>query len=107
MMGLALGAALLASTDAKAGIDECGGAHIELGADCELRFEATCEGSCDLDAALNACAADLQAACSGTCDFDADVSCTTDCRPSCEAECSANPGAFDCSASCQLDCEGS
>lgn len=106
-LGLAMGASLAASSEAHAGFEECGGAHVERGADCELRYETSCESQCDLDAALTACAADLQSACSGQCDLSADVSCTSDCRPACEVECSANPGAFDCSASCQLDCEGS
>lgn len=94
-------------TEARAGVRECGGLRVEADTRCKLTYETSCEGSCDLPAALSACAADLQAGCSGSCDVDAEVTCTTSCGGACEAECIADPGSFDCSAACETDCGGS
>jgi hypothetical protein len=94
------------ANEADAGVRECGGLRVKADTRCKLTYETSCEGSCDLPAALSACAAELQEGCSGGCDVEAEVSCTTSCGGACEAQCITDPGAFDCSVACEADCAG-
>lgn len=104
--GIAMAALLGTATPAQAGAPECGGAHVDRGASCELKLTAGCEASCDVGAMLDTCAAELMASCQGGCDLDVDVTCTDNCQEQCENQCRADGGQVICNDGCMGECRG-
>jgi hypothetical protein len=98
------------SSSASAGVPECGGAHVEVGASCEVVASLSCEATCDVDRVIDACAAELAAICSGGCTLDADISCTGDCGSTCDDRCRVedlvceNGCIEECAATCPDQC---
>ncbi|MCH9688515.1 MAG: hypothetical protein K0V04_44200 [Deltaproteobacteria bacterium] len=104
---MAMAAALtVAPGTARAGASECGGAHVERGADCEILVSAGCQASCDVNGMLTACAADLMATCQAGCNLDVEWTCTDECQVQCEDQCRADGGQVICTDGCMGECRG-
>lgn len=104
--GVAFCATAGLSLSAHAGAPECGGAHVERGAYCEIKYTAGCRADCDVDSMLSTCAAELMASCQGGCNLDVDVTCTDDCQVQCEDQCRADGGQVICNDGCMGECRG-
>ncbi len=108
MIGYGVGAvvALLVATEARAGVEACGGMRLESAARCELVISASCEGQCDLDVYKKACATELRTVCDSDCQAAPEAECSTDCSEICEADCS-NGVSLICVHNCFDECVGS
>lgn len=83
--------------------------------------EAKCEGSCAIDASVQAdCAASgnlrcegtapnlaCEGTCTGTCNLEVAASCEGTCRGTCNGECSVMDSSGNCAGACDGTCEGS
>lgn len=137
----AAGADIKAAIDAKLSASVSGGLKItakpavcvasldiaaSAAAECDVEVdpgsvEVKCEGSCAIDASVQAdCAAtgnlrcegtapnlECSGTCTGECNLQVAASCEGTCRGSCEGECSVENGNGDCAGACDGMCQGS
>lgn len=93
--------ALLAATEAHAGIEACGNIHVEAEAECTVEVDGGCEAQCTPLSVEAACAGELELECRGQCDVEAEASCSATCEVAeCVAQCEIDPPSFECTAEC-------
>ena len=96
---------LLATTEARAGLDACGNIDVHADALCKVVTQGGCTAQCTPLSFEAACSGKLEVKCNGTCNASADVSCSGSCNTDCSAKCQVNPGTYDCAGSCAASCD--
>ena len=95
------------SSEARAGVPECGNLRLEEAGNCELRGSVQCEGSCSkLGIYKKACATKLQRVCHQDCKLLAQPTCTDSCTGTCKSRCDRGEN-ITCTHNCYGECKGS
>ncbi|MEO8800902.1 MAG: hypothetical protein ABI551_23625 [Polyangiaceae bacterium] len=87
-----------------ADLSSCGDIFVDAGATCTVETSGGCEAQCTPVNVTASCSAKLQATCEGSCNVDASADCTTSCQGTCEGSCNADPGSLDCQGNCEGTC---
>ncbi|HET9958452.1 MAG TPA: hypothetical protein VFQ61_28350 [Polyangiaceae bacterium] len=97
---------LFGSTQAWAGVPECGGLRLEDVRRCEVRGSVSCQGGCsELGVYKKACATKLHKVCRSECTLAAEPSCSDECTVKCKQECDRGVPVT-CIHNCFTECAG-
>lgn len=104
---VALGCALFAaSSEARAGIPECGNIRLEDVGSCEIKGDLQCTASCEeLGVYKKACATKLHTVCRDECTLDPEPTCEDECTTQCSSQCDLGLNII-CQHNCFGECAG-